>query len=82
MKLCQDLIVCARCGHEHGPTEAKHVVRYYCGHCGKTADTDSYQVPVLWAHVMEGNVIRFALCPDCKVLHEQWLRGVTSEAKL
>ncbi len=78
-QLCEDLIICNRCGQEHGPSEAKHVIRYTCGHCGKTADTNNYEVPMLWSHVMKGTVIRFALCPDCTVLHEQWMSGPTIE---
>lgn len=69
----QDLIICQRCGHEHGPSKAKHIVRFTCGHCGKSTDTKNYDVPVLWSHIMHGTVIRFALCPDCTVLHQQWL---------
>ncbi len=69
----QDLIICKRCGQEHGPSEATHVVRHTCGHCGRSVDTKNFEVPLLWSQVMQGNVIRFTLCPDCTTEHEQWL---------
>lgn len=71
--LLEDLIICSRCGNEHGASKARRVVRYHCAHCGKTADTENYEVPLTWSHVMQGNIIRFALCPDCTVLHDQWM---------
>lgn len=64
-KPIQDLIICNNCGHEHGPCEATHVVRFTCGHCGKEHDSDNYEHPVTWTCVMKGNIIRFFVCPDC-----------------
>lgn len=72
----QDLIICQRCGNEHGPSEAKHIVRFTCGHCGQSTDSKNYESPVTWSNVMQGNVIRYSLCPACTALHDQWLTAV------
>lgn len=72
-KTIKNLIICQRCGNEHGPCEAKHVVRFTCGHCGKSCDTADYTTPESWATIMKDNVFRYSLCPDCTVLQQEWL---------
>lgn len=72
----RDLIICQRCGNKHGPCEAKYVVRFQCGHCRKECDTDNYQVPVSWSQVMQGDVIRFSLCPGCTTELNEFLAPV------
>lgn len=80
-KAIQDLIICQRCGNEHGPSEVKHVVRFTCAHCGKSCDTGNYEIPIQWSTVLQANIIRYPLCPDCTVLHNQWLIAVEPEGQ-
>ena len=77
-KLIEDLIICENCGHEHGPTQAKHVTRFTCGHCGKQQDGENYEHPATWSVVMQGNVMRFFVCLDCLEPTKQFFRHCDS----
>ncbi len=61
----KELIVCAKCSAEYGPTEVRHVCRVTCDRCGSLHDADQWQVPPLWSHVQESNVQKYTLCPEC-----------------
>lgn len=80
-KPIQDLIICKQCGQEHGPTEARHVVRFTCGHCGQQHDGENYEHPVTWSLVMVGNVIRFYICPGCISEARQFFHHYEQEIK-
>ena len=69
----RELIICKTCGTTHGPTEAKHVVRFTCDHCGKEYDTENYTIPLTWTALKQLDTIRFVLCSGCTVEHEEWL---------
>lgn len=67
----QELIICKQCNTEYGPTEAIHVIRFTCDHCGKQYDTKDHNVPIMWSSmwssVQEANMLQFILCTNCTI---------------
>lgn len=59
------LIVCHRCGAEHGLTEVRRIVRVTCDRCGVSVDSDGGQVlPSTWS-IQHSNILRYTLCEVC-----------------
>lgn len=62
----KDLIICAQCGAQYGPTEVRRIIRTTCDRCGIVVDSECGQVlPERWSHVQQCNMLVYTLCPSC-----------------